>query len=219
MGQPCVIIVGWVWTSFMRQQHVPGVPADALGLRRLHLAALELIDWIQILGGATINTLLLLRDYAPDAIIVYAPSPPPPSSAIQRRTSEGPAVPDSVGERGLHNGACPFDALQDVQFKANRGNGGETLALVGETGRARMVPTNQRDRCAGHVLRLLYFFRGNLRLGALTHTFSNIVNDIIPLIFLIVFIIGFTASMMVLVMHELNHSHYPGGTTSSWRFP
>ena len=57
--------------------------------------------------------------------------------------------------------------------------------------------------------RLLFFFRGNLRLGALTHTFGRICVDIVPLMaFLFVFIFGFTASMMILIMHELDEEYF-----------
>jgi len=57
--------------------------------------------------------------------------------------------------------------------------------------------------------RLLFFFRGNLRLGALTYTFGRILIDILALMtFLLVFIVGFTAAMMILVMHELDETYY-----------
>ena len=218
----CVIIVGWVWTSFMCVNNMfQEFQQMRSGFAGYISQPWNWIDWIQILGGATINTLLLLRDYAPDAIIVYAPSPPPPSPppsmppAPPAGSEASASAGASIGSgRRLHNGGLLFDGLQDRalrELKANRGSGGETLALVGETGsRPGWFLQISAIVVLTVSLRLLYFFRGNLRLGALTHTFSNIVNDIIPLmIFLIVFIIGFTASMMVLVMHELNHSHYP----------
>jgi len=58
-------------------------------------------------------------------------------------------------------------------------------------------------------VRFCYFFRGNLQLGALTHTFFNIIIDILPMLaFLGVIIFGFTFALMILIMHELDNTYY-----------
>ena len=63
--------------------------------------------------------------------------------------------------------------------------------------------------CLAVCLRVLYFFRGSLRLGALTHTLGAIVVDILPLLILLsVFVIAFCTAATILIIHELDDVVY-----------
>jgi len=56
---------------------------------------------------------------------------------------------------------------------------------------------------------VLYFFRGSLKLGALTHTLGAIVVDILPLLILLfVFVVAFCAAAIILIIHELDDLVY-----------
>jgi len=64
--------------------------------------------------------------------------------------------------------------------------------------------------CLGLCHRVLFFFRGSLKLGALTHILGSICFDILPLLILLfVFVLAFCASSYILLIHELGEEAYP----------
>ena len=66
-------------------------------------------------------------------------------------------------------------------------------------------------------IRLLYYFKGILRLGTLVHTMQRIVNDILPLLALVlVLFIAFWSSIWMLLNVELD-SQYNTAWSEAWK--
>ena len=223
-GRPdYIMIIGFVWTTLMCLYNL------SVEIRQMRAGFLNYIgdtynyvDWIYILGQGSINVLFVLRDFVPDALLYTIPNATEVAEGGRRLGEElldqllvEPRLPHYQphyqhsfgGGMGFGAGEAEYDALGHGfrNLKAKSGNAGADVE-VGETGyQAGAFVLLQSIVVVTSTLRLLYFFRGLLRLGALTHTLYRIIIDILPLItLLIVFILGFTGAMMVLIMQELD---------------
>jgi hypothetical protein len=176
------------------------------------------IDWFYILAQATVNVIFMLRDYVPYDLIFLNASDVFPE-ALRRLEEEG-GDGGGVGGVGV---ATPLDwhahAAQSLQHEPSslrarllrsQGGSGGDATLEGETFNfPGLFIQLQSLIVLLSTLRILYFFKGSLKLGALTHTLGRILVDIMPLMILLaVFVFAFTGSMMLLLMAELEHEYH-----------
>lgn len=218
-GQPDIFtLVGFVWTTLI----VVNTLLTEIRQMRHGLASYisdiwNWFDWVYILGQSAVNALFVLRDYVPELLIVRDVVN---GTIISRRLGEGAA--DGMVDLGMGMGGVGgqgpgssggYDVHELVygrtlKSKGSVGGGedvyGETFSTVGPFVNLQSIVV------VTSTLRLLYFFSGHLRLGALVHALKRIVLDILPLMTLVVvFIVAFTGAMMILVMHELQGEAYP----------
>ena len=177
------------------------------------------IDWVYILGQGAVNALFWLRDVGTiraDAMLLEF-DVNGTAIATQRRLA-APLVDSFVHAAaavGTFDGAADEEDPAQLLLGAGRqlrGRGpGGGVEIVGETrSNIGIFVLLQSVVVLMVTLRLLFFFRGSLRLGALTHTLGRIIIDIIPLmVLLVVFVVAFTGATMILVMHELDIDYFP----------
>ena len=166
----------------------------------------NVIDATIITSQLAVNTLFWIRDEAPDAFSGYdlgfspsappgAPPPPFPPAAGGRRALR--AGGGSSSTAGSSAASVEEAMLLDVNARAMRS------AMVGASPGAFL--TLQSVVVLALTMRLLYFFRGSKKLGALVHTLVEIVIDIQGLVLLLLTIIGGLAIALYIL---LQHSHY-----------
>lgn len=116
--------------------------------------------------------------------------------------------PDDGWEGDWHGGGGhPLRALRGKASTVSGDGTGQTYNTLG------MIVYLQSIVSLFVALRVLSFFRGSLRLGALTHSLGAIVVDILPLLILLfVFIVAFCAAAVILIIHELDE-------VQAWRAP
>lgn len=197
-----VILFGWSWTSLMcmRQLYTEIGQVRATGLLAYVVDFYNWFDWLYIVGQGVVNVLTVARDHVDDAYIVQY--------NVTRRRSllVGDEAIDALGAmgEGLDNSGDWHGGWGGLEGHAlhehGHGHGGELPALgslrrlrAGKAGTSDADVAGETFAVPGTMiflqslvvlvatLRLLYFFRGSLRLGALTHTIHRIFIDIMPL--------------------------------------
>jgi hypothetical protein len=140
------------------------------------------LDWIFVLLQAVINVLLVTRDAY--SLVVYD-------------DDDGyapPAAPPPLRRMLKAKGGSDTGDTEDGLTHADLGPLVHMQSIV----------------ILSVCVRLIYYFRGNLHLGALIHTFIQIIIDVAPLLILVgVLVVAFGYSMMALIMHELNEDVHP----------
>jgi len=115
-------------------------------------------------------------------------------------------VDHELGYGAVLGAGSPHHPLRSLRGRASSGSGDEFGIKYNEKG---VIVYLQAVVSLAVALRVLYFFRGSLKLGALTHTLGAIAVDIRPLIILVlVFVVGFCAAAMILIIHELDDVLY-----------
>lgn len=213
-----LLIAAFVWTSGMilvtfctELRQIRG------GLLSYLSEVWNWIDWVYIIGQFTINVLFVTRDFAPNLLITRAVEN---GTVIKRMLAEDLVHDNPAPLMGGHHGFGLHDAIGEDWIEGDhpfrrvlkaKGSSGGGEDIYGET-YSELGPfvVLQSFVVVTSTLRLLYFFKGNLRLGALVHTLFRIVIDILPLMTLVVvFLFAFTGSMMIMVMHELQYEAWP----------
>ena len=213
-GHPAVVLLfGLAWSScqviltFSTEYH-----QIRSGGTRAYLG--DFWNWFDMLyigGQAIVNVLFCLRGWRTVELAAWLiveehmnhTEAPPHDELAGRRISE---ESDAWGGQAPTWGSpTPLHArlLKGVSTGAAEGEaiGGATGSCAGSCN--GLIVYLQSLICLSICIRVLHFFRGSLKLGALAHTVGVIVVDILPLLFLLfVFVLAFSFAMMVLIMHE-----------------
>ena len=104
--------------------------------------------------------------------------------------------------RDRHTGTSLLSYLVGVNA---RSSGGESIDQTGQTAYSNGLIIHLLSVvCLGICIRLMYFFRGALRLGELVHTVGAIIVDCLPLLILLaVFVVGFGLASIAFLWPQL----------------
>ena len=200
----------WLYTSTscLLQARVEMIELLANGCYKFCTDVFNIFDVISIVAQIAINTLFLLRDHVPSALI--------------QRNVTGNAI-DYYGRRLYEPdlGAVAFGGELDLAgggndvagrlLRASGGSGGDGFGTdISTDNRPGVYIVLQAIVSLLSFLRLLFYFKGVLRLGALVHTMTRIVFDIIPLaILILVLMVAFWSSIYLLMYVELTEADSP----------
>ena len=201
-GQPYVFLLfglGWtfffaIWSLFTEIRQMRN------GFHAYITDHYNICDLVNIFGQVTINVLFLCRDVAPDAMLTYD-SVSISQYALDKNASEHS---QDIADR------AHTKILAGRMLRAGGSGAGES----DEDGMTFYKPQTfiniQAIVCLFVCLRMFYYFRGNLKLSALSHTVSKIVVEIYPVIMLLlIFVLSFSFAAMLLLQHELKEEKHP----------
>ena len=175
-------------------------------------------DLLYVFGQGAINVIFCLRDSVPTWLIIdFAPNATEAADAEAATSRRRLFLRGSSALHGWHDaapyrydddpyGRTPTHPLRLLRAASSNTAGSED----GETGYAiGAFVYLQSLVCLGICIRLIHFFRGSLRLGALAHTLGAIAVDILPLLSLLaVFVVAFCLATMVVLIHECTSEVY-----------
>ena len=207
-GRPdYLFLVGLAWTSLRCVTKLLsfGFEVRLKGLAHFCSHIWNWLDLSTIAGQATINVLFCLRDVM---------SPSVRSTLLVHYDYYNLTAARRLSETDDHHLVPPADAFDDAAdwpphhhrlrgLRASSMGGGASAGTSGHLNGAIIYLLSVQ--CLALCLRMLYFFRGSLKLGALSHAMNAIIVDILPLmVLLLLFVVAFCFAMTILVVNEVD---------------
>ena len=225
---------GLVWTSIYCARKLSTEIRQLRNLGALtYLSSMwNYCDIITILGQVTVNVLLCLRDedgvlLIPGLTQQFGTANGLPNATARRLADRAPLLEGAEGLRGggVGGGAAagwpvmvdeePGESMRHAMRRlkgrsSGRSNGWDDGSGVIDNEIGLLIYL-QSLVCLFACLRLLYFFQGYRKLGALMHSLFTIIIDIGPLlILLIVFIIAFCSAVSIIITQHFGEGPVGG---------
>jgi len=211
----------WLFTTFscLLQLRVEVLECLHAGPYRFITDVFNFFDVVSMFSQATINALFLLRDEIPGALYSTANLTELAARRLAAFDDDGRGVGIHMGvyaadvaDVAAWDAAAWDDGLLHGRFlKAGAGSSSSATANGLQTGvRPSLYIILQAVVSLLSIIRLLFYFKGNLRLGALVHTIWRIFGDIVPLGVLIgVLTLAFWSAIYLMMSIELTEEESP----------